>query len=162
VSGLDDFNELPPEPAEEILYRCFANRRWASAVVAGRPYVNAAGMLQSAEAAWKDTSDVEWLAAFEAHPRIGERGGHAPAASEREQSRVSEAAAQTLAALAVENREYEKRFGHVFLIAASGRTADEILDALRRRMGNDPAAELKTAADEQRKITRLRLQDLLR
>jgi len=162
VSGLDDFNELPSEPAEEVLYRCFANRRWASAVVEGRPYKDSAGLLEAAETAWKDTSDVEWLAAFEAHPRIGESGGHAPAASEREQSRVSEAAAETLAALAVENREYEKRFGHVFLIAARGRTADEILETLRRRMDNDPAAELKTAAEEQRKITRHRLQDLAR
>lgn len=160
--GLQRFNELPAEVAEDALYGCFANRRWANAVSAGRPYASAAAALAAAEQAWAGTSDVEWLAAFEAHPRIGERGGRVPGVSEREQSGVRAGDPKTLAALAVENREYEKRFGHVFLIAARGRTADEILEALRARMGNDPATELKVAAGEQRKITRFRLQDMLR
>lgn len=160
--ALARFNELPAVIAEDALYGCFANRRWANAVCAARPYANGAEVLLAADGAWADISDVEWLAAFEAHPRIGERGGHAPALSDREQSRVAAAATETLAALEVENREYEKRFGHVFLIAARGRTAEEILEALRTRMRNDPVTELKVAADEQRKITRFRLQDMLR
>lgn len=160
--GLARFNELPAEVAEDALYACFANRRWASALAAGRPYGASDALLHAAETAWADISDVEWLAAFEAHPRIGERGGHAPAVSDREQSKVASADTETLAALAVENREYEKRFGHVFLIAASGRTADQVLTALRERMSNDPATELRVAAEEQRRITRLRLQDMLR
>ena len=162
MSGLDDFNELPAEVAEEALYSCLANRRWAIELAAGRPYRTGDALLQAAEAAWARMSDVEWLAAFEAHPRIGERGGLAPAVSDREQKEVVSAKAETLAALAVENREYEKRFGHVFLIAASGRTGEEILAALRSRMDNPPAAELEVAAEEQRKITRLRLKDVLR
>lgn len=160
--GLARFNELPSEAAEDALYVCFANRRWASAVAAGRPYPTIAAAVEAAGSAWTDTSDVEWLAAFEAHPRIGERGGHAPSASEREQSGLASADPQTLAALAVENREYEMRFGHVFLIAASGRAAAEILQSLRQRMANEPAAELEVAAEEQRKITRLRLEAMLR
>lgn len=162
MSGLDDFNELPAEVAQDALYACFANRRWASALAAGRPYRASDALLQAAEAAWSDISDVEWLAAFEAHPRIGERGGHAPEVSDREQSKVASAGSEALAALAVENREYERRFGHVFLIAASGRTAEEVLNALRDRMSNDPATELHVAAEEQRKITRLRLKGMLR
>ncbi len=162
MSGLEDFNELPAEAAEDAAYACFANRRWASAMAAGRPYATIAAAVDAAESAWAGVSDIEWLAAFEAHPRIGERGGHAPATSDREQSKVASAEPETLAALAMENREYEKRFGHVFLIAASGRTGAEILESLRQRMGNHPAAELKVAAEEQRKITRLRLTDLLR
>ena len=162
MGGLDDFNELPAEVVEDALYACFANRRWASALAAGRPYRASDALLQAAEAAWGDISDVEWLAAFEAHPRIGERGGHAPAASDREQSKIAAADAETQAALAVENREYERRFGHVFLIAASGRTAEEVLTALRDRMSNDPATELRVASEEQRKITRFRLKDMLR
>jgi OHCU decarboxylase len=161
LSGLDDFNELPAEVAEDALYACFANRRWASAMAAGRPYASRAAALEAADSAWSDISDIEWLAAFEAHPRIGERGGLAPSTSDREQSGVATADPETLAVLAAENREYEKRFGHVFLIAATGRTADEILQSLRERIGHAPAAELKAAAEEQRKITRLRLQDLL-
>ncbi|MGA7910957.1 MAG: 2-oxo-4-hydroxy-4-carboxy-5-ureidoimidazoline decarboxylase, partial [Candidatus Dormiibacterota bacterium] len=101
------------------------------------------------------------LEAFKAHPRIGESGGHSPQPSEREQSLVIQASRQTLVALAEENRRYEARFGHVFLIAASGRTAGEMLEALRQRIGNDPATELELAATEHRKITRLRLERLL-
>jgi 2-oxo-4-hydroxy-4-carboxy-5-ureidoimidazoline decarboxylase len=82
--------------------------------------------------------------------------------SEREQRRIKQAAGDTLAALAAENRIYEARFGHVFLISASGRSANEMLEALRQRMLNDPATELQVAAGEQRKIARLRLEQLLR
>lgn len=114
-----------------------------------------------AEVAWSELSAGDWLDAFAAHPRIGEHGGNAPKTSEREQSRVMDAPAETLTALAEENREYERRFGHTFLIAASGRSAEEVLGELRRRMSNDAATELQVAANEQRKITRLRLKKLL-
>jgi len=130
-------------------------------VAAGRPYPTVSSLQAAAELAWRDLSDADWLQAFAAHPRVGEAGGHAPASSEREQSKVRQASAETLAALAAENREYERRFGHVFLIAASGRGADEILAAMRERMANDPATELRVAGAEQRKITRLRLERLL-
>src|SRR5262249_53664560 len=103
----------------------------------------------------------DWLRAFAAHPRIGEKGGDAPATSEREQSGVRRASSRTLASLAEENRRYEARFGHVFLIAARGRGAEDILYSLRQRLINDPATELDAAAAEQRKITRLRLLEML-
>src|SRR5690242_19464539 len=105
----------------------FANRAWASRVAAGRPYPNVSALMEAAESAWSQLTPSDWLEAFAAHPRIGERGGHAPIASEREQNKVMQGANATLAALAAENRRYEDRFGHVFLIAASGRTAEEIL-----------------------------------
>lgn len=106
-------------------------------------------------------TDDEWLEAMKAHPRIGERGGEAPASSVLEQGRAMRAPSATLAALATENRAYEERFGHVFLIFASGRDADEILAELRRRMTNEPAAELQEAKRELRKIARLRLERML-
>lgn len=155
------FNSLPRDELEAQLYVAFANRAWASRVAAGRPYPNMSALIASAESAWSDLTPTDWLKAFAVHPRIGERGGHAPSASEREQSKVMQAANETLSALAAENRRYEDRFGHVFLIAASGLTAEEILKALRARMSNDPATELKIAAAEQRKITRLRLERML-
>ena len=130
-------------------------------LTAGRPYPDVDRLLDAAERAWSELKPADWLQAFAAHPRIGEQGGHAPATSEREQSAVMDAPSRTLGALAAENREYEERFGHVFLIAARGRTADEILHDLRRRMSNDPGTELEVAAAEQRKITRLRLLALL-
>lgn len=105
-------------------------------------------------------SDDEWLAAMKAHPRIGERGGDAPASSSREQSRALASSRETLDALAVENRRYEERFGHVFLIFASGRSGEEILAELRRRMKNDQATELQEAKRELRQIARLRVERL--
>lgn len=104
-----------------------------------------------------ELSDEEWLAAMKAHPRIGERGG---ADSAREQSRAMQAPAATLDELAAQNRRYEEKFGHVFLIYASGRDADEVLAELRRRMKNDPAAELSEAKRELRRIAHLRLDRL--
>ena len=103
-------------------------------------------------------TDEEWLEAMKAHPRIGERGGDTPKSSEREQGRAMQASAATLAALAADNRRYEERFGHVFLIFASGRSGEEILAELRRRMGNEPAAELQEAKRELRRIAKLRLE----
>jgi OHCU decarboxylase len=135
---------------EARLYACLASRRWAHAVANGKPV----------DEAMDELTDDEWLEAMKAHPRIGERGGHAPGASQGEQSRAMESSAETLADLAAENRRYEERFGHLFLIAAHGRGADEILADLRRRMKNSPAAELEEAKSELRKIARLRVERL--
>jgi 2-oxo-4-hydroxy-4-carboxy-5-ureidoimidazoline decarboxylase len=159
--GLAGFNSLRSDEAERRLLACFANESWARRVAAGRPYEDLNGLFASAEAAFSRLTPADWSAAIASHPRIGERGGHAPASSEREQSRALQASEETLAALADENRRYEARFGHVFLIAAGGRGAEEILGELRRRMANDPAAELDEASSELRKITRMRLQRML-
>jgi OHCU decarboxylase len=159
--GLARFNDLPPDEAERKLCECFASRAWAGRVAAGRPYAGLAEALAACDSAWAELAPTDWMAALAAHPRIGEKGGHAPESSEREQSGVRSAAVETLAALADENRRYEERFGHVFLIAAAGRTAGEILAALRERMRNDPATEVAVAASELRKIARLRLERML-
>jgi len=158
---IDRFNEMSEAQAVRELYSCFASQAWAEQVTAGRPYANFEGLWSACEAAWSRLAPADWLVAFAAHPRIGERGGHAPDTSEREQSGVRAAPHATVDALAEENRRYEARFGHVFLISASGRTADEILTALRQRMSNDAATEMDVAAAEHRKITRLRLERML-
>lgn len=124
-----------------------ASRRWARAVAAG----------EDPDAAMDGLTDDEWLAAMRAHPRIGERGGDDPERSQREQARAMRAAPETLDALAAENRRYEERFGQVFLIFASGRSGEEILAELRRRMQNDPAAELGEAKRELREIALARM-----
>ncbi len=155
------FNGMPRDEAARQLYACFASRAWAERVAAGRPYSDFAAMLEACESSWAELAPSDWQAAFAAHPRIGDRGGHAPESSEREQGGIRVAPEETLAELARENRRYEAHFGHVFLISASGRSAEEILAALRRRMKNDPATEVRVAADEHRKITRLRLERML-
>jgi OHCU decarboxylase len=158
---LKRFNALPPNEAEHRLYACLPNRRWAAALVDGRPYRDLDHLVAAADLAADSLSDDEWLEAIAAHPRIGERGGHSPDASTREQSRAMQASAETLEALAADNRQYEKRFGHVFLIAASGRSGEKILGELRRRMSNDPASELDESKRELRRIVRLRLGKML-
>jgi 2-oxo-4-hydroxy-4-carboxy-5-ureidoimidazoline decarboxylase len=136
---------------EDRLYACLASRKWARAVASGEP----------PERAMDGLTDEEWLAAMKAHPRIGESGGDAPRSSAREQDLAMQSSAETLAALAAENRRYEERFGHVFLIFASGRSGEEILAELGRRMQNDPAAELQEAKRELRKIALMRLGKVL-
>ena len=145
---------------EDRLYACLANRRWAQAVASQQPFVNVARLFAVAVEAMNTLTDQEWLEAMKAHPRIGERGGDAPERSDREQSRAAQSPPATLQALGAENRRYEDKFGHVFLIAASGRDGEEILAELRRRMSNDPAAELAEARRELRKIALLRLENI--
>jgi OHCU decarboxylase len=109
---------------------------------------------------WAGLSADNRREAFAAHPRIGEGGGSAWARSE--QAGTAGSSDEVLRALDAGNREYEERFGHVFLINATGRSAEEMLEALRARLGNDPATELAEAAEQQRQITRLRLEKLVR
>jgi 2-oxo-4-hydroxy-4-carboxy-5-ureidoimidazoline decarboxylase len=128
----------------------------------GRPYRDLQALVDAAERAWSELEPSDWVEALAGHPRIGERGGASPAASEREQSGVRNASVDLLEQLADANRRYEARFGHVFLIAAAGRDSNQILAALRERMRNDPVTEARVAAAEHRKIARLRLEALVR
>jgi OHCU decarboxylase len=141
-----------------LLYSCFASRKWSHHVAAGWPYADLPALLDAAERAWADLAPSDWAEALQGHPRIGEGGGGAPVASEQEQQAVRGANADVLERLAEENRRYEARFGHIFLISAAGKSADEILNALRERMENDPATEARVAAGEHRKIARRRLE----
>ena len=162
MGSIDEFNSLPHDEAESKLYECLANRRWADELASKRPFADATSLIAAAWIALNALTDEDWLAAFRAHPRIGEPGGGAPEASAREQSRAMEASTATLAALATENRQYEERFGYVFLIRASERTGAEIVSELRRRMKNDPATELAEARRELTQISQLRLERLAR
>jgi OHCU decarboxylase len=161
VSGLTRlgwFNELPEEQAAAELLAVCHSRRWAERVAAGRPYADLAALERAADAVWTDLEPDDWREAFAAHPRIG---GRSAGWSAEEQAGVGGAGPDVRAELAGGNEEYERRFGHVYLVAAAGRGADEILADLRARLGNDPAAELAVAAEEHRRITRLRLGKLV-
>jgi OHCU decarboxylase len=161
MEWLGRLNGLPPAQAEAVLLGCCASRAWAREMAARRPYHDPQALYAAADEVWEKLGPEDWLEAFAAHPRIGEReGAMADPQAGREQAGVATASAATLDELAAGNRAYEARFGHVFLISASGRSAEEMLAALRRRLGNDPDTELRVAAAEQRKITRLRLERL--
>lgn len=156
-------NALSDERARAALQRCCGARHWVEAMLAARPFASDAELRATAERVWWGLGRADWLEAFAAHPRIGARGeGEAMTDwARREQAGADGAADATRAALAHGNVTYEARFGHVFLICATGRTADEMLGALRGRLANDPATELRVAAEEQAKITRLRLDKLV-
>ena len=137
------------------------SRRWAEQVAGGRPYADVAALQAAADQVWTGLGPDDWLEALAAHPRIGERGGASADWSRREQAGVGAADAELQAAIADGNAAYERRFGHVFLISAAGRGAGELLAALQDRLGNDPGTELRVAAGEHRRITRLRLEKLV-
>jgi OHCU decarboxylase len=158
---LASFNRLSQREAERRLLACCGSRAWASAVASRRPFADLASLMATADVEWANLKPSDWLEAFGAHPRIGESGGGSPASSNREQKGVMSAREETLALLAEGNRLYEERFRHVFLISAAGRSAEDVVVALRLRIENDPATELNVAAEEQRKITRLRLKSML-
>jgi OHCU decarboxylase len=156
------FNDLPEaEAAGELLAVCHS-RRWAERVAAGRPYADVAALQKAADEVWTGLEEADWLEAFAAHPRIGERGGAAADWSKQEQAGVGTAEDEVRRAIARGNASYEERFGHVFLISAAGRSAEEVLANLRARLDNDPGTELRVAAEEHRTINRLRIQRLMR
>ena len=154
-------NSLPVAAARAALGCCCGARHWVNAMLAARPFASDAELLATGERVWWGLGRADWLEAFAAHPRIGDRQEALTDWARREQAGADGAAVATLTALAQGNLTYEQRFGHVFLISATGKTADEMLGALRGRLSNDPAAELRVAAEEQAKITRLRLDKLV-
>jgi 2-oxo-4-hydroxy-4-carboxy-5-ureidoimidazoline decarboxylase len=161
---LAEFNGLAAEAAERELATCNAAPRFVREVAAGRPYPTAATLAETAATVAGGLGWDEVAVALAAHPRIGERaaGDSAEAASSRrEQSAVTRAGDEVTQALADGNRAYERRFGHVFLIRATGRGPDEILAELTRRLGNDPAAERAETTAELAEITRLRVERLV-
>jgi OHCU decarboxylase len=161
VDGLERFNGLAEEAAVAELLAVCHSRRWAERVAAGRPYPDLDALQAAADEVWLELGPADWLEALEAHPRIGESGGRSADWSRQEQAGVGGVDAAVRERLAAGNAEYERRFGHVFLISAAGRDAAELLDALQARLGNDPETELRVAAGEHRRITRLRLEKLV-
>jgi OHCU decarboxylase len=154
-------NGLPEEQAVAELLAVCHSRRWAERVAAGRPYADLAALQAAADQVWTGLDPADWLEALQAHPRIGERGGASAHWSEQEQAGVGAGGDDVQGAIARGNAAYEERFGHVFLISAEGRSAEEILANLRARLGNDPDTELRVAAEEHRRITRLRIARLV-
>ena len=151
-------NALPDGDAVEVLLGCCAAPGWARRVAAGRPYGSLPDLLAGADAAWAAREPGDLGAAMAGHPRIGERG--LSGWSRQEQSGVGSDAG-TAQALREANAAYEERFGHVFLICATGRGPAEILAELQRRMANGPDAEREVAAAEIGKINAIRLRKLV-
>ena len=161
-----EFDDLPAARAAELLRPCCGASRWVAEMVARRPFGTLDELLAGADEVWWSLGPDDWREAFAHHPRIGERtaavtqDARGAAWSAGEQAGVAAASGDARAALAEANREYEARFGHIYLVCATGRGAEELLAAARARLANDAESELRVAAEEQRRITRLRLEKL--
>jgi 2-oxo-4-hydroxy-4-carboxy-5-ureidoimidazoline decarboxylase len=163
MASLQQINAASPDAAREMLSRACGSTRWVERMLQRRPFGNDARLLSAARIEWFGLTEADWLEAFSHHPRIGDRASleaRFPAThdlSAKEQAGVGAAPADTLTALADANERYFDRFGFIFIVCATGKTADEMLQLLRDRLENDRATELRTAAEEQAKITALRL-----
>jgi OHCU decarboxylase len=156
---LAELNEANPTHVRVALLRCCGSTRWADAVLALRPFPDGQALLAAAESVWWTLGKNDWLSAFSAHPKIAERSNTTWSADE--QRAVNGAAPDVLTRLVEANEEYRKRFGWIFLVNATGKSVPEILELLATRLKNDEAHELRIAAGEQAKITKLRLRKLL-
>jgi 2-oxo-4-hydroxy-4-carboxy-5-ureidoimidazoline decarboxylase len=162
--GLARFNALAADEAEAALRACCASPAWSGAVAIGRPYPDRTALRARSERALADLDWAGILQALDAHPRIGDRaaGSEREAAwSRREQSGMDNATDAVRADLVEANRAYEERFGHVFLIFATGRTDTEMLVAARQRLHHDEATERAVVRAELGRIVSLRLERLL-
>jgi len=166
-NSLGRFNALPRQRAVRTLLDCCGSRKWGQQMAERRPFANESELFETASKTWSDLDREDWLEAFHHHPPIGENRAKAKQSSTashwstKEQSSAQKAEPRVLEALAEQNRAYAEKFGYVFLICAAGKSSEEILHALQQRLPNDPDTELRIAVEEQRKITRLRLEKLL-
>jgi 2-oxo-4-hydroxy-4-carboxy-5-ureidoimidazoline decarboxylase len=156
-------DRAPIEEARAFLTTCCGSTRWVERMLERRPFGNHEALLTAARSEWFALSPNDWREAFTHHPKIGDRESlraRFPATADlsaREQRGVAGASDATLDALAEGNRAYEQKFGYIFIVCATGKSADEILTQLTKRLLNDPETELRIAAGEQAKITELRL-----
>jgi 2-oxo-4-hydroxy-4-carboxy-5-ureidoimidazoline decarboxylase len=156
----------PPDEARDLLQSCCGATAWVDRMMARRPFGSRDALAAAARDEWFGLGHSDWLEAFSQHPKIGDRHSlrqrfaRTAHLSEREQAGIDGASEDVLEALAEGNREYERRFGYLFIVCASGKPAGEMLGLLRQRLHNSPAAEIRVAAEEQAKITELRLMRL--
>lgn len=160
------WNQIASEAAAQEILPCCGSMSWARGLAAKRPFDDEGALVAASDEIWNGLNAQDWMEAFSRHPRIGERksptaGERAAAWSVHEQQGVTDAEQDVRAALAEGNREYDRRFHRVFIVCATGKSAGEMLDILRRRLRNDDATELREAAEEQRKITNIRLKKWL-
>jgi 2-oxo-4-hydroxy-4-carboxy-5-ureidoimidazoline decarboxylase len=162
---LEAWNALTPEAAAATILPCNGSQAWATQLAALRPFATPFDLTCTADIVWRALPVDAQQQAFDSHPRIGE--SHAKSATDESLalSKTEQSAAQlttdTAAQLAAANRAYEKKFGRIFIVCATGKSAEEILLILQHRLANDPATERREAAEQQRQITQLRLRKWL-
>jgi 2-oxo-4-hydroxy-4-carboxy-5-ureidoimidazoline decarboxylase len=161
-----EFDHLDTAQKRTFLLPCCGSAAWVDKIIAALPAEDLIDLLEIAEDTWYACDKQDWLEAFATHPKIGdlqslkEKFSSTAQWAEGEQSSVKQASEQTLKELAEGNRQYEEKFGYIFIISAAGKSADDMLGSLKARMNNSPEEELKNAMEEQLKIAKLRLEKL--
>jgi 2-oxo-4-hydroxy-4-carboxy-5-ureidoimidazoline decarboxylase len=166
-SILARWHALPPEEAAAEVLSCCGSHAWAQKLTAMRPFRDELSLCAAADACWQELPASDWLEAFRSHPRIGEQHAQnkttatSAAWSKSEQSQMNDAGAAILMRMREGHREYEERFGRIFIVCASGKQPEELLSILEQRLKNDPAQELRESATQQQQIMQLRLRKWL-
>lgn len=165
--NIEQFNKLSDDEAKTEITRCCGASNWVKKVLDNRPYNNKNSLLELAEKEWFNLSQDDWLEAFQHHPKIGDinslskKYANTQKWAEGEQSGVNSASENIIHNLAQGNKDYEEKFGYIFIVCATGKTAQEMLDILNTRLPNNAEEEIKIAIGEQNKITKIRLEKLL-
>lgn len=162
---LCEFNALPSDQAESALMDCCGSARWAASVASRRPYATAEALHKAADSVWWKLERADWLEAFSHHPQIGKNPASGSESArqwaEGEQAGARRTSEDVKARLARANRAYFEKFGYIYIVCATGKTAEGMLAILNQRLQNDLPSELSIAAEQQRLITRIRLEKLL-
>lgn len=167
AADLDWLNSLATDRAFAEFHACCGSSRWAKEMINNRPFGDVSSVKECARDIWWTLDTADWLEAFRSHPKIGEKKAEGTVSQKArlwsgdEQSGVRDATRETSGSLATLNKEYEAKFGFIFIVCATGKSSEEMLAILRERLMNDPTQELRNAATEQAKITELRLDKLL-
>ena len=156
ISELDAMSE---QEVAAVFRECCGASRWVDGMTDRRPFRSRDAVFKAADEEWDQCTERDWVEAFSHHPRIGDRSAQGIASSEQSGART--ATEEVRSELARANEAYEKKFGHIYIVCATGKTATEMLDIARQRMQNDSTTELRVAAEEQRKIMHIRLEKLL-
>ncbi len=162
---IQDLNNMEQRQLRDLLFQCCGSKGWSKMMLTHFPTEDLVDLIENAEEVWNECSEDEWKEAFSQHPRIGDvkalEEKYAGSDAAGEQASVMNASKETLQALADANREYEEKFGFIFIVCASGKTPEEMLGMIHSRLKNSKEAEIRIAADEQVKITRSRIERLL-
>ncbi len=164
---IDDLNQLPDDDAFAKIEQACCAPNWVAGMVAARPYVDEQDLFSKAEQVWSTMQESDFLAAFDGHPMIGdvsslkEKYRNTQGEASHEQSGVNEASDAVIEQLASQNKAYYDKFGFIFIVFATGKSAKQMLDLLMARLPNKRDQEIRNAAAEQAKITQLRLEKML-
>lgn len=168
MPDINNLNNLDHEATMEALECCCGAKEWVAQLAAQKPFSDIASLYQAADEIWWSLTEADWREAFTHHPKIGDldslraKFANTQTWASGEQAGVQGADEAVLQGLAEGNQAYEEKFGYIFIVCATGKSAAEMLALLQQRLPNDPQTEIKISAEEQRKITHIRLEKLLR